>query len=131
MSTPSIAELSEFYVDRTFMLISEPTPGIEIVDDLQRAHLEMWTEGERSPRPEFTHEQLRDIERIAAADLVSDMRNVESRAARWSEDARLRYERRFDSLALEFSNAASSLRKLRADRDFVPPFLRPHLTVVK
>lgn len=78
-------------------------------------------EGERSPPLEPVMEE---VEKLTAADLVMKMRRVQMWAPGTSEITCAQYANSFEALSLQFAAASAFLRRHRADKDFVPGFLR-------
>lgn len=86
--------------ERAALAAMEPAPPIVLIDERTQA-----------------------LERLAAADLVLKMRNVDALAAESDELERKRYAEIFERVGKQFEAAALRLRKYRANRD-MPEFLR-------
>lgn len=75
------------------------------------------------PRETLIDERLTEMERLAAADLVMKMRNVEQLAKSCSDAERARFADIFERTAKQFEAAALKLRRFRPDLD-TPGYLR-------
>lgn len=63
------------------------------------------------------------IERQAAADVVMAARRVTITRPMLTDAEREAYAKRFESLALELTNSAHSMRNGVRDPEFIPPFI--------
>lgn len=99
--------------------------GIVRVMNVADAIAEMWNEGQVLERKgPATPAELREVELMAAGDLVRIARDIDFQARDWCDATRAAFELRFSTLAHELTKATEKLAKMREDRDYIPPFIR-------
>lgn len=81
-----------------------------------------------APEDFLIEEQLREIERLAAADIVMKMRSAEVLNKTLSNPERRKYAEVFQRLSREFQQAATLFSRERVDPE-VPEFIREGSTV--
>jgi xanthine dehydrogenase iron-sulfur cluster and FAD-binding subunit A len=81
-----------------------------------------------APADFLLDEQLREIEQLAAAEIVMKMRSVQVLNRTMTNPERAKYAQVFQRLSNEFQAAATLLRRVRPDNE-VPPTIAEGSTV--